>query len=76
MRMHCRFPLALPYPARLIDRCEYNYQREGLELSKRHCKKAFKCTDVVFLHKAHTKEVAEKYGEESVCYMPIFEPTH
>lgn len=70
------FPLALPYPARLIDRCEYNYQREGLELSKRHCKKAFKCTDVVFLHKAHTKEVAEKYGEESVCYMPIFEPTH
>ena len=70
------FPKAMPFPSRLIDRCEYNYQREGLELSKRHCKKAFKCTDVVFLHKAHSKEVAEQYGTESVCHMPVFEPTH
>lgn len=75
---HKTFPSALPNGAKLIDRCEFNYQREAVELGKRKCKKAFKCTDVVFLHKFHDQKAVEQHGDahgvDVICTKPDHRP--
>lgn len=52
-------------PARLVDRCVYNYQRE-----KDHCAANFNCSDIVGFHKGH-KDDAKGFDEhESMCQKP------
>ena len=73
---HLNFPAAMPRPAKLVDRCEYNYQREAVEAEKRKCKAAFKCSDVIFLHKFHDENTAEKHsGNDAVCSKPDYRPS-
>ena len=40
-------------PARIIDRCIYNYQREH---SKTQCGPGFTCDDIVAIHKGHRED--------------------
>jgi len=54
-------------PARLVDRCIWNYQREDADDKKRMCRPDFKCNQVVAMHKAYEQEhnIAES---ATVCW--------
>ena len=54
-------------PARLIDRCVWNYQREDADDKKRMCRPDFRCNQVVAMHKAYEQEHNIKESD-TVCW--------
>ena len=62
---HLKFPEAFPRPARLVDRCVYNYQRE-----KDHCAAGFNCSDIVGFHKGHKDDVKGLEDHDAMCQKP------
>jgi hypothetical protein len=54
-------------PARLIDRCVWNYQREHFDDQQRACRADFKCNQVIAMHKAYEPEHGHDESD-TICY--------
>ena len=67
--------IPLHKPARLIDRCVWNYQREDADDKKRMCRPEFKCNQVVAMHKAYEKEHNIK-ETDTVCWRHQIQEPH
>eukprot|EP00039_Didymoeca_costata_P007057 m.95947 g.95947 ORF g.95947 m.95947 type:complete len:1031 (-) comp13522_c0_seq2:376-3468(-) len=68
---HRKFPKAMKNPARLVDRCLYNYQSDN---ARGNCAKDFSCKRAVALHKTIKPEHKEKQLREFPQYEVCFKP--
>jgi hypothetical protein len=66
---HATFPQAFRRPARLVDRCVYNYQRE-----KQNCGAGFTCDSIVAFHKGTVRVFRQKFTLEDAIEFHAFAP--